>query len=108
MSAVHLVNAGRLGSDRALLHSPRLGLALDALLRVYDHVLLDAGTASDLPAEMLTARAQAVVVPDPSMPEDARKRMCEQLKAVGFAVVTMLSKPSPADAIEPESRTVAA
>jgi uncharacterized protein involved in exopolysaccharide biosynthesis/Mrp family chromosome partitioning ATPase len=96
MSTVHLINAGRLGSDRALLHSPRLGLALDALLRVYDHVLLDAGAASDLSAEMLTAQAQAVVVPDPSMPDDARKLMCEQLKAVGFPAVTLLSKSSPA------------
>jgi len=37
----------RLG--RALLQSPRLMLAIDALLRVYDHVLLDAGTASICP-----------------------------------------------------------
>ena len=52
LSRVHLVSAGRPGFDRALLQSPRLTLAIDALLRVYDHVLLDAGTASDLPAEL--------------------------------------------------------
>ena len=56
LSRVHLVTAGRPGSDPALLQSPRLTLAVDALLRVYDHVLLDAGTASDLPAELLTRR----------------------------------------------------
>ena len=67
LSRVHLVSAGRPGFDRALLQSPRLTLAIDALLRVYDHVLLDAGTASDLPAELLTAQARAVVVPDASM-----------------------------------------
>ena len=67
MSRVHLVSAGRPGFDRALLQSPRLTLAIDALLRVYDHVLLDAGTASDLPAELLTSQARAVVVPDASM-----------------------------------------
>src|ERR1700722_5776263 len=39
MSRAQLVNAGRSGSDRTLLQSPRLGLAIDALLRVYDHVL---------------------------------------------------------------------
>ena len=54
LSRVHLVSAGRPGFDRALLQSPRLTLAIDALLRVYDHVLLDAGSASDLPAELLT------------------------------------------------------
>jgi len=109
LSRVHLVSAGRPGSDRALLQSPRLALAIDALLRVYDHVLLDAGTASDLPAELLTAQARAVVVPEASMAADARALMCDQLRAVGFTDVTMLSKPSqPPDAVEPGPRVVAA
>ncbi len=109
LSRAHLVTAGRRGADRSLLQSPRLTLALDALLRVYDHVLLDAGTASDLPAELLTANARAVVVPDPSMTPEARKLMSDQLKDVGFSAVTMLSKPSqPADIVEPGPRVVAA
>ena len=109
LSRVHLVSAGRPGSDRALLQSPRLSLAIDALLRVYDHVLLDAGTASDLPADLLTTQARAVVVPDAAMAADARALMCEQLRAVGFSDVTMLSKPSqPSDAAEPGPRVVAA
>jgi hypothetical protein len=109
-SRVHLVSAGRPGSDRALLQSPRLALAIDALLRVYDHVLLDAGTASDLPAELLTAQARAVVVPDPSMTADARTSMCDQLRAAGcFTELTMLSEPvQPLDAMEPDPRVVAA
>ena len=109
LSRVHLVSSGRPGSDRALLQSPRLSLAIDALLRVYDHVVLDAGTASDLPAELLTAQARAVVVPDASMAADARTLMCDQLKAVGFNEVTMLSKPAqPSDAVDPGPRVVAA
>jgi polysaccharide biosynthesis transport protein len=109
LSRVHLVNAGRPGFDRALLQSPRLMLAIDALLRVYDHVLLDAGAASELPAELLTTQARAVVVPDASMAADARNLMCDQLKAVGFSEVTMLSKPAqPSDAVEPAPRVVAA
>jgi polysaccharide biosynthesis transport protein len=108
-SRVHLVGAGRPGSDRALLQSPRLTLAVDALLRVYDHVLLDAGTASDLSAELLTAQARAVVVPDASMADDARILMCDQLKAVGFTEVTMLSKPSESSiAVDPASQVAAA
>jgi len=109
-SRVHLVSAGRPGSDRALLQSPRLALAIDALLRVYDHVLLDAGTASDLPAELLTAQARAVVVPDPSMTADARTSMCDQLRAAGcFTELTLLSKPlQPSDATEAGARVVAA
>jgi succinoglycan biosynthesis transport protein ExoP len=109
LSRAHLVSAGRPGSDRALLQSPRLTLAIDALLRVYDHVLLDAGIASDLPAELLTAQARAVVVPDASMAADARALMCDQLRAVGFSEVTMLSGPvQPSDAVEPGPRVVAA
>jgi len=109
LSRVHLVSAGRPGFDRALLQSPRLMLAIDALLRVYDHVLLDAGTAAELPAELLTAQARAVVVPDASMAADARTLMCEQLEAAGFSEVTMLSKPAqPSDAVEPGPRVVAA
>jgi polysaccharide biosynthesis transport protein len=109
ISRVHLVNAGRPGFDRSLLQSPRLTLAIDALFRVYDHVLLDAGTASDLPAELLTARARAVVVPDASMTAEARTLMCDQLKAVGFSEVAMLSQPSQAaDAVDDGLRVVAA
>ena len=109
LSRVHLVSAGRPGFDRAQLQSPRLTLAIDALLRVYDHVLLDAGTASDLPAELLTSQARAIVVPEASMAPDARALMCDQLRAVGFSEVTMLSKPCQAsDAVEPGPRVVAA
>jgi succinoglycan biosynthesis transport protein ExoP len=108
LSRLHLVMAGRPGFDRSLLQSPRVTLAIDALLRAYDHVLIDAGSASDLPAELLTAHARAVVVPDASMASDARTLMCEQLRAVGFSEVTMLSKPvQPSDAVE-APRVVAA
>ena len=108
LSRLHLVMAGRPGFDRSLLQSPRVTLAIDALLRAYDHVLIDAGGASDLPAELLTAHARAVVVPDASMAPDARTLMCEQLRAVGFNEVTMLSKPvQPSDATE-APRVVAA
>jgi uncharacterized protein involved in exopolysaccharide biosynthesis/Mrp family chromosome partitioning ATPase len=108
LSRLHLVMAGRPGFDRSLLQSPRVTLAIDALLRAYDHVLLDAGSASDLPAELLTAHARAVVVPDAAMAPDARTQMCEQLSAVGFSEVTMLSKPVQASDAAETLRVVAA
>ncbi|MDE5446612.1 lipopolysaccharide biosynthesis protein [Bradyrhizobium sp. CSA207] len=108
LSRLHLVMAGRSGFDRSLLQSPRVTLAIDALLRAYDYVLIDAGGASDLPAELLTANARAVVVPDASMTAEARALTCEQLRAVGFSEVTMLSRPvQPSDAVE-APRVVAA
>ena len=109
LSRVQLVNAGCPGFDRALLRSPRLTLAIDALLQVYDHVLLDAGAAPDLPADLLTAKAHAVVVPDAAMPRDDRMLMRDQLQAAGFGEVTMLSKPAqPANAVEPAPSVAAA
>jgi hypothetical protein len=43
------------------------------------------------------------------MESDARTLMCEQLKAVGFSEVTMLSRPvQPSDAREPAPRVAAA
>ena len=90
MSSLHLVGGGRPGADRELLQSPRLSMTLDALLRVYDHVVLDAGTATDLPAQLLTAQARAILVPDASMPDATQATMAEQLKAVGFAEVRIL------------------
>jgi polysaccharide biosynthesis transport protein len=106
-SRVHLVSAGRPGFDRVQLQSPRMTLAIDALLRVYDHVLLDAGTASDLPAELLTAEARAVVVPEATMTQDARALMCEQLKSVGFSDVMMLDQPASTEAAEAGPRVAA-
>jgi succinoglycan biosynthesis transport protein ExoP len=109
LSRVHLVNSGRPGADPALLRLPRLGLAVDALLRVYDHVVLDAGTAFDLPAELLAAQARAVMVPDAAMAADARTSMCDQFRAVGFSEVTMLSGPAqPLDAVDLGPAVVAA
>ncbi|MBR0849699.1 lipopolysaccharide biosynthesis protein [Bradyrhizobium diazoefficiens] len=108
LSRLHLVMAGRPGFDRSLLQSPRVTLAIDALLRAYDHVLIDAGAASDLPAELLTANACAVVVPDASMAPDARASMSEELKAVGFTEVTMLTRPVQPPGAAEAPRVVAA
>ncbi len=109
LSRVHLVSAGRPGFDRRLLESPRLTLAVDALLRVYDHVLLNAGTASDLPGELLAANARAIVVPDGAMDAEARAVMCAQLKAAGFSEVTMLGQPAQlSDIVELTPHVVAA
>jgi Mrp family chromosome partitioning ATPase len=107
LSSVHLVGAGRAGTDRALLQSPRLTLALDALLRVYDHVLLGAGTATDLPAKLLTDNARAIVVPEPSMNAEARARMSDQLTAIGFSSVTMLNRPAQPSDIQTGPRVAA-
>ncbi len=95
LSRVQLVCAGRPGFDRTLLQSPRLALAIDALLQVYDHVLL--------------AKARAVVVPGPTMTEDARALLCDQLRDAGFSDVAMLKRPvEPSNSVEIEPSVAAA
>ena len=72
-------------------------------------VVLDAGTASDLPAELLSTDARAVVVTEPSLEAGARAQIAEKLKAVGFSDVAMLDKPAqPVDTIDPGRCVVAA
>ncbi len=90
LSSVHIVGAGR-HPDRALLQFPRLGLAIDALTRAYDHVVLDAGTAADLPTGLIAQNAHAVIIPDPAMTPAARATMRDQLVEAGFLDVTILS-----------------
>ncbi|OQW53332.1 MAG: lipopolysaccharide biosynthesis protein [Proteobacteria bacterium SG_bin9] len=93
LSGLHLISAGRYAVDRGRMASPRIGMAIDALMQVYDHVLIDAGTASDMPAQLLTSRARAIVVPAAATDASFRTSYCDQLRAIGFERVTMLSRP---------------
>lgn len=109
LSGVHIVGAGQEPSQRQLLQLPRISLAIDALSRAYDYVVLDAGTASDLPANVIAAQAHAVIIPDPAITSAARDVMKGQLLASGFAGVTILDTPLKAmDLGAPGERVAAA
>lgn len=108
LSGVHLVGAGRDVAQRSLLQLPRVNLAIDALLRVYDHVVLDAGTAADLPPAVITAQAHAVIIPDAAITPAGRNIMRDQLLASGFAGVTILGAPAVAAEIGVPATRVAA
>jgi Mrp family chromosome partitioning ATPase len=107
LSGVHIVGAGR-NPDRTLLQFPRLGLAIDALARAYDHVVLDAGTATDLPTSLIAQNAQAVIVPDPAITPAARAAMRDQLVEAGFTDVTILTGAAQEAAIGPAGERIAA
>ncbi|MBX9711586.1 MAG: exopolysaccharide transport family protein [Xanthobacteraceae bacterium] len=107
LSNLHLIGAGRV-PDRSALQSPRLGMAIDALLRAYDHVVLDAGTAVDLPSALIAAQAHAVIVPAPDISMSARTAMRDQLLASGFIAVTILNAPASMPAIGAAGERVAA
>jgi uncharacterized protein involved in exopolysaccharide biosynthesis len=106
LSSLHLISAGRTAADRSRMTSPRIGMAVDALMQVYDHVLIDAGMASDVPAQLLTARARAIVVPAAATDAPFRAAYCDQLRTIGFGQVTMLTRPPEAGDSAP--RVVAA
>lgn len=109
LSGVHIVGAGRDSAQRALLQLPRISLAIDALLRAYDHVVLDAGTASDLPASVIAVQAHAVIISDPAIAPADRDTMTSQLLASGFVGVTILNAPlSAMDLGVPGERVAAA
>lgn len=109
LSGVHIVGAGREPTQRQLLQLPRINLAIDALSRAYDHVVLDAGTATDLPANVIAAQAHAVIIPDPAITPTARDVMKRQLLASGFSGVTILDTPLKAmDLGAPGERVAAA
>jgi hypothetical protein len=90
------------------LQFPRLGLAIDALMRAYDHVVLDTGTAADLPTTLITGNAHAVIVPDPAITPTARIKMREQLMDSGFEDATILSAAAPVEDIGPAGERIAA
>jgi Mrp family chromosome partitioning ATPase len=107
LSGVHIVGAGR-NPDPTLLQFPRLGLAIDALARAYDHVVLDTGTAADLPTALIARNAHAVIIPDPAITPAARAAMRDQLVEAGFADVTILTAAAQKSAIDPAGERIAA
>jgi Mrp family chromosome partitioning ATPase len=90
-SRAHIVSAGRGGPDNAaILASDRIGVALDALGRTYDHVIIDAGTASEpLPESLLRGSPRAVLVVA-GVPHEAALAARDRLQVAGFGEVVMV------------------
>lgn len=89
-SSLQIVNSGTGMVDSSVLRSPRLSMTLDALMRVYDHVILDAGSLDDAPEQLVSAGAQAVLVSAVPMDESTQAAVERELFGVGFAGVTMI------------------
>ena len=91
-STVHLVATGNVGSDGPLLAaSPMLATVIEALVHSYDHVVIDVGSAADIPLERfapLAARA-VLVAADPANP--ATKAARERLMMAGITDVTLMA-----------------
>ncbi len=91
-SNVHLVATGNVGNDGpALAASPMLATVIEALVRSYNHVVLDVGSAADVAVERFAPLAQraVLVAADPANPATRAAR--ERLMMAGFADVTLLA-----------------
>jgi uncharacterized protein involved in exopolysaccharide biosynthesis/Mrp family chromosome partitioning ATPase len=91
-STVHLISTGHVGSDAAMLSaSPMLATVVEALVRSYDHVVIDIGSAADIEVERfapLAGRA-VLVAADPANPATRAAR--ERLVQAGFADVSLMA-----------------
>lgn len=101
-SRVHLVGAGRAPVDAdAILSSDRLAIAVDALARTYDHVVIDAGALPQVAVERFVRLAPHAVLVATDMPGDAAKAARARLMAAGFADVAMfVDKPPRPDEVD--------
>jgi uncharacterized protein involved in exopolysaccharide biosynthesis/Mrp family chromosome partitioning ATPase len=91
-SNVHLIATGEVGHDGpALAASPMLATVVEALVRSYNHVVIDVGSAADVPVERFAPLAQRAVLVsgDPANPSTRAAR--ERLVMAGFADVTLLA-----------------
>ncbi len=89
-SRVHLVLAGKAGAPSAVMASQRLAITLEALGRSYDHVVIDAGTATDAVLDRLASLTQRAVLVASELQDPATTAAKQALLEAGFADVTVL------------------
>lgn len=98
-SQVHLIATGNVGPDGpALAASPMLATVIEALVRSYDHVVIDVGSAAEVAVERFAplATRAVLVAADPANPATRAAR--ERLMMAGFADVSVLAGVSQAAA----------
>ena len=91
-SHVHLIATGNIGGDGpALAASPMLATVVEALVRSYDHVVIDVGSAAEVAVERFAPLAQraVLVAADPATPATRAAR--ERLMMAGFADVSLVA-----------------
>ena len=92
MSSVHVIQSGRVTDDvGSILHSPYLVVALEALALAYDHVIVDAGTVTDLAAERLARITEVAVLACERADDPATGAALAQIDAGGFKSVRLMS-----------------
>jgi succinoglycan biosynthesis transport protein ExoP len=98
-SRLHLVGAGRVGSDpNALFGSPLLAGAIAALAQSYDTLVIDAGSQTETPLSAIVAMTPHAALVGGETPPDTLVALAADLRAAGFADVAVLTgAPPPLD-----------
>jgi succinoglycan biosynthesis transport protein ExoP len=97
ISRVQVVPAGRVGSDAAMIFmSERLSIAMDALSRAYDHVVIDAGAAPYAPADRIARLASCGVLVAGDAAQEAGNAMRDHLANAGFSDIAVFTGTAPA------------
>ena len=90
-SNVHLIATGEVGGDAAALAaSPMLATVIEALVRSYNHVVIDVGSAADIQVERFAPLAQRAVLVSGDPANQATRAARERLMMAGFADVTLV------------------
>jgi len=90
-SPVHLIAAGDVGADAAALAaSPILAVVMEALVRAYDHVLIDVGAAGEIDLGRFAPLAPRAVLVAADANGSTTQAVREQLLAAGFSDVTVM------------------
>jgi succinoglycan biosynthesis transport protein ExoP len=96
-SRVQVVPAGRVGLDAASIYrSDRLVVAVDALARTYDHVIIDAGAAPGVPADRIARLAPCAVMVAGGVAATGVDAVREHLAAAGFQDIAVFDGTAPA------------
>jgi polysaccharide biosynthesis transport protein len=97
VSRAQVVPAGRVGADAAMIFmSERLNIAMDALSRAYDHVVIDAGAATYVPADRIARLASCGVLAAGNVTAEAANTMRDHLANAGFSDIALFMGTAPA------------
>ncbi len=96
-SRVQIVGAGRAGTDAAaVITSERLAIAIDALSRTYDHVIIDASVAPHALDDRIARIAPCAVLVTSGLAAAKSDALREHMARAGFAEVAMFTGTPPA------------
>ena len=94
---MQVVPAGRVGLDAASIYrSDRLVVAVDALARTYDHVIIDAGAAPGVPADRIARLAPCAVMVAGGVAAATADAVRAHLATAGFEDIAVFEGTPPA------------